>query len=128
LQSGDYAGAIEVYRAALGEDGLLLWKPEAGEREELRAYALFRIALAQLLGADDAAAANASLDEARSLGGTLHQQLAAAFQAGFAAKGEVSAGCAAVQDDVRLNEPEYMAFWDFGAANPEFDARSICPF
>jgi hypothetical protein len=128
LQAGDYAGAVAAYDAARGNGDLLLWKSDAGEREELRAYALFRTALAHLLGDGDGAAANAALDEARSLAGTLHQQLAAAFQAGYAAKGEISAGCAAVQDDVRLNEPEYADFWDFGTANPQFDPQAVCPF
>ena len=118
LAASDYAGAIAAYQASAADQALLLWKPDQAEREELRAYALYRVALAQLLSSGDATAANASLDEAKAISGTLHAQLAAAFQAGYAAKGEVGVGCAAVQDDVRLNEPEYAAFWDFGDGEP----------
>jgi hypothetical protein len=94
----------------------------------LDAYGLFRAALAGLLAGGDAAAANANLDRARAIPNTLHAQLAASFQAAYAAKGEVGVGCTAANEDVRFNEAEYAAFWDYGTDNPPFDPANVCPF
>jgi hypothetical protein len=128
LDGGDYTSAEEAYLALTEDDALLLWKPEQNEREEVTAYALYRAGLAHLLGGGDTATAIVYLERAASSVGTLHAQLGAAFHAGYAAKGEISVGCAAVQDDVRINEAEYVAFWNFGTANPTFDPRGVCPF
>ena len=95
---------------------------------ELDAYALFRAALAHLLSGGDAATANGYLDRAKAFQNTLHAQLAASFQAAYAAKGEVGTGCAAANEDVRFNEAEYALFWEYGTDNPAFDPSAVCPF
>jgi hypothetical protein len=128
LAAGDFPAAEAAYVAAAENPLAQAWRKETNELEELRAYALFRAALARLMAGGDAATANAYLDRARSAAGTLHAQLAGAFQAGYAAKGEISVGCAAVQDDLRANEAEYAAFWDFGSSNPPFNPAAVCPF
>jgi hypothetical protein len=128
LSSGDYEGAEQAYLAAVDDQTMLLWKADRNERDELEAYALYRAALAHLMGGGDAATATGYLDRAKAYPNTLHAQLAASFLGGYAAKGEVGVGCSAVEDDVRVNEAEYAGFWDYGAANPVFDPALMCPF
>ncbi|MBI5289755.1 MAG: hypothetical protein HY873_12355 [Chloroflexi bacterium] len=128
LAAGNYALAEQMYLLALLDGTLEAYYPDRHELEELRSYGLFRAALAHLLSGGDAETATGYLNSAREGEQTLHAQLAASFQAGFAAKSEVSVGCAAVRDDLRANEPEYAAFWDFGYANPAFNAATFCPF
>ncbi len=124
-----YGDAEAAYAAVVGDSSLLAWMEEKHERNELQSYSLFRAGLALLLAGGDTAKANAYFDRARSYQPqTLHDQLAGSFKAGYAAKGSVSVGCAAVRDDIAANLAEYQAFWDFGYANPPFDADTICPF
>jgi hypothetical protein len=128
LAAGDYAGSEAAYVAAVDDQSLLLWKADENERAELDAYALFRAALAHLLSGGDATTANGYLDRAKAFPNTLHAQLAASFQAAYAAKGEVGTGCAAANEDVRFNEAEYRTFWDYGTDNAGFDPAAVCPF
>jgi hypothetical protein len=96
------------------------------ERAELSAYALYRAAVARV-ASGDAQGGLALLDRGIAMQGTLHAQLAGAFKAGFEARGDVSVGCGAVNESVGRNVAEYAAFWNFGSANPTFDASRICP-
>jgi hypothetical protein len=127
--AANYAEAEAAYVAVVGDQSLKVWSEEKHERNELESYSLFRAGLAHLLGGGDAATANGYFDRARGYHPqTLHDQLAGSFKAGYAAKGSVSIGCAAVRDDIAANLAEYQAFWDFGYGNPPFDADAICPF
>jgi hypothetical protein len=128
LDGGDYAQAEQAYVTAAEETEPLLWKSDRNEQAELSAYALFRAALARLVAGGGSETAMAHLDRAKAMTGTLHAQLAASFQAGYAAKSEIGVGCAAVRDDLRANDAEYAAFWDYGYANPTFDPARVCPF
>ncbi len=124
-----YAEAEAAYTTLVGDTSLRVWMEGKNERNELESYSLFRAGLAVLLTGDDVTKANAYFDRARSYRPqTLHDQLAASFKAGYAAKGSVSVGCAAVRDDIAANLAEYQAFWNFGYANPPFDAATVCPF
>ena len=127
--AGKYSEAETAYAAIVGETSLKVWMEQKRERNELESYSLFRAGLAVLQNGGDAAKANDYLDRARAYHPqTLHDQLAGSFKAGYNAKGSVSIGCAAVRDDIAANLAEYQAFWDFGYANPPFDADTICPF
>lgn len=128
FDEGQYIETRDAYVAAAEDPTLRAWMPDRNERAELESYALFRAGLAELLAQGDVAAANGYFDRAQAYTMTLHTQLGGSFQAAYAAKGEISAGCAAVRDDIFLNLAEYQAFWDFGYANPEFDPDSVCPF
>jgi len=126
--AGKYADAEAAYLAAVGNNDLQVWNPDKNERNELEAYALFRAALAELMAGGDRDKANGYLARGNAYTGTLSRQLAGAFEAGFAAKGEVSVGCGAVREDVKANAAEYTQFWDFGYGNPPFDPDTVCPF
>jgi hypothetical protein len=123
-----YAEAAAAYVAAVDDTQLRLWMSDRNERNELEAYALFRAGLAELAGDGDRDRANALLARANAYAGTLNHQLAGSFEAAFAAKGNISLGCAAVRDDIAPNLAEYTAFWDFGYGNPPFNADAVCPF
>jgi hypothetical protein len=126
--AGKYSDAEAAYLATVGNNDLKVWNPDGNERNELEAYALFRAALAELMSGGDRAKANGYLARGNAYTGTLNRQLAGAFEAGFAAKGEVSVGCSAVREDVQANVAEYTQFWDFGYGNPPFDPNTVCPF
>lgn len=126
--AGKYSDAEAAYLAAVGNSDLKVWNPDKNERNELEAYALFRAALAELMSGGDRDKANGYLARGNAYTGTLNRQLAGAFEAGFAAKGEVSVGCGAVREDVKANVAEYTQFWDFGYSNPPFDPDTVCPF
>jgi hypothetical protein len=128
FESGDYARAGQMYAAAAADDTLKEWMPDRRERAELDAWALFRAGLAVLLRGGDTVTASSYFDRAKGESGTLHAQLAGSFEAAYAAKGSISVGCGAANDDVHANLAEYQAFWDFGYGNPAFDPATVCPF
>jgi len=127
--AGKYAEAEAAYVATIGNDRLKVWNAEKNERNELEAYALFRAGLAELVkSGGDRGTAEGYLQRADGYKDTLNRQLAGAFEAAYAAKGEVSVGCGAVQEDIQANLSEYQQFWDFGYGNPAFDPNAVCPF
>jgi hypothetical protein len=126
--SAKYVEAEAAYVAAVDDKQLQVWMPDKNERNELEAYALFRAGLAEVAGGGDAAKAQALFARANAYAGTLNHQLAGSFAAAFAAKANISGGCAAVRDDIAANLAEYTAFWDFGYGNPPFDPDAVCPF
>ena len=127
--AGEYAAAEAAYAAVVGDTSLQVWDEQKNERNELESYSLFRAAVALAEAGGDSAKITSYLDRARAYQPqTLHAQLAASFEAAYNAKGSVSVGCAAVRDDISANLAEYQAFWNFGYANPPFDAATVCPF
>lgn len=125
--AGNWAGAEAAYVKAVDDKGLKLWKPDKNERNELESYALFRAGLAVLLAGGDGAKAASYFERGGAYENTLHAQLSRSFGGAYAAKREVSVGCAAVRQDLGANASEYAAFWDFGSSNPTFDPDSVCP-
>jgi hypothetical protein len=134
FEEQSYDLAVAVYLAAAGNASLQTWKEAAmfpggeNERAELQAYALYRAGLTTLASGGSAETADAFFARAIAHTGTLHQQLAGVFRAAYAAKGELSVGCAAVRDALSANIDEYETFWDYGYANPEFDPGGVCPY
>lgn len=130
LAERKFAEAEAAYVAAAEDPDLLIWYERATkpEREELRAYAYFRAALAVLAGGGEAGEATAHLDAAVAENAPLHSPLAAAFRDSFAAKQSLPVACQAARDVVSASEEAFASFWDFGYGNPAFNAAAMCPY
>lgn len=121
-----YLEATDLYRHALEDASLDLWKP--GGRAELDPYALFRIALSLLAGGEAPGEAVAALDRAiEGYPGSAHGELARAFRDSYLARGDLSAACQAARDYAAVNLDRFTTLGDYGYANPEFDVVLLCP-
>jgi hypothetical protein len=124
--AGRYLEAADLYRRALEDASLDLWKPE--ERDELDPYALFRIALSLLAAGEAPAEAVAALDKAiEGYPGSAHGELAQVFRDSYLAREDLSAACQAARDYATANLDTFTTLWDYGYANPEFDVVLLCP-
>ncbi|MBI1885835.1 MAG: hypothetical protein HYS09_05940 [Chloroflexi bacterium] len=124
---GDYTGALALYREAL--DNPALQDAEGiGDPAELLAYVRFRIGLAQAALGNKADALAALDDAIAAAPETLHGKMTVRFRQGYAKVGVVASGCIAARDFIAGHLEGFANAWDYGYANPEFDAEAVCPF
>ena len=129
FDEGNYGDAADAYRTALADGSLVESGFQENERPELNAYAVFRFALSQLAGGGSSAEPIAALEQ--SLGeyaGTVNVGLGDVFAATFANAGGLHGACLAVRDHISANLDSFQAVWEYGYANPTFDAENVCPF
>lgn len=136
VASGRFADAIAAYSAAIASDSLRDWKAESGKilpgapsgREQLRGYALFRIAVVRAaMGEDPALALDTVIAESAE---PLFANAAEAFRRGYREFGGVRPGCLEVTRYLTTpTVPEYLAnVFDYGFANPRRFPADVCPF
>ncbi len=126
---GEYGEALSAYRRALSDESLVESMYYENERAELSAYALFRSAVALLVGGGSEGEALAELDRATSeFSEAINASLAEMFREGYDASADLSAGCLAVRDHVAANVDRFREVWEYGYANPAFDPDALCPF
>ena len=132
FSQGDYEQAAGLYQEAIDGTGLeeVTW---LGSREELTAYSTFRLGLSYLKFGDTKAAAQQVNAAIANYPVSLHGKVAMAFrnaislnQGGYS--GQLSAGCDAVSDFASQNLDRFREVWDYGWANPDFEADALCPF
>lgn len=131
--NGDYIAARRMYQEAFNDTSLELWKENAGtsvdERDELEPYILFRIALCEIaLGTAPQVSIPLLQQASGNYPGSLNAELAGAFLTQYLATGDVTASCAAARDFANTYIDLFTTVWDYGYANPGFDANAVCPF
>jgi hypothetical protein len=127
----DYERAAQLYEEALG-DGLA--EVEGfGSRDELLAYAEFRLGLSRLV-LDDFTGASQAIEVAIArYPATMTADAAIAFrnamnlsEAGYA--GDLAAGCAAATGALENDAARFEEAWSYGYANPQLTPAAVCPF
>lgn len=136
VAAGRFDDAAAAYAAAIADDSLKDWKAESGNqlpgaasgREQLRGYALFRIAVVRAAtGADPTLALDTVIAESQE---PLFSNAAEAFRRGYREFGGVRAGCLEVTRYLTTpTVPEYLTnLFDYGFANPRRLPADVCPF
>ncbi len=129
FDDGNYGIAAQRYRDALADDGLGETGFHENELDELGAYAIFRIALSQIIAGESEADALAALEQGLvDYAGTVNAGLIDAFQQGYAASGNYQGGCLAVTEQINANLDAFLGVWEYGYANPPFEPERVCPF
>ena len=60
--------------------------------------------------------------------GILNNTLSTTFAPAYEASGDLHGACLAVRDHITANLDSFQAIWEYGYANPTFDAEDVCPF
>ncbi len=130
LQGGpydNYAAAIAAYRAAADDPRLVACWIRPDEVAELRAYALYRLAVAHAY-AGDLAAAGAAVEELASLyPADPLAELAQLWWVAYRTARDDAAACAVAETFAGRNPVTWQRLADYGFANPEFSADMLCP-
>lgn len=136
--AGDYLGAIDIYRRAIANLDLRLWKEEMGisttnEREELLTFARFRIGLAflKLANLQEGLLNLQEAADSPALHGQAAQTFLTTFTTAYAQLGDIDmayqVGCKEATRYVHDNAQAFRLIWDYGYANPPFEETLICP-
>lgn len=122
-----YAAAIAAYRAAADDERLVACWTRPDEVDELRAYALYRLAAAHAY-AGDRHAADAAVDElsTRYPNDPL-AELARLWWLSYRTTRDDSAACAVATTFANRRPETWQRLADFGFANPAFSADLLCP-
>lgn len=126
--AGDaYAAAIAAYRAAADDVRLVSCWGRPDEVDTLRAYALYRLAVARA-AAGDRAAADMAVDEmARRYPHDPMSELARLWALSYRQTRDAAAACAVAAAFAERQPTTWQRLNDFGFANPSFTAADVCP-
>ncbi len=124
FDDGLYLDAAQAYGAALASSSLQETGMQENERAELSAYATFRAGLAQLANGGSILYAYFPEDDL----GILNNTLSTTFAPAYEASGDLHTACLAVRNHIAANEGAFYDIWQYGYANPEFNAENVCPF
>lgn len=122
-----YAAAIAAYRVAADDPRLVACWIRDQELDELRAYALYRLAVAQAYGGDADAAAKVVAELAARYPADSYARLAGLWWAAYRATRDASAACAAARTAAERYPDTWQRLADYGFANPTFTPEEVCP-
>lgn len=122
-----YAAAMAAYRAAADDARLVACWIRPDEVAELRAYALYRLAVAHAY-AGDLDAAGASVEElGRRYPTDPLAELARLWWIAYRTARDDAAACAVAETFARRSPTTWQRLADYGFANPTFSAGMLCP-
>jgi LysM repeat protein len=123
----NYAAAIAAYRSAADDPRLVACWIRPNEVAELRAYALYRLAVAYAY-AGDLAAAGAAVEELGSrYPADPLAELARLWWLAYRTARDDAAACAVADTFARRNPVTWERLADYGFANPTYSAAMLCP-
>lgn len=128
MQQARYSQAIALYDEALTNSQLVLSGIHPGEREDLQAFARFRILVAYALLRDFPRAAGAADDLARLQPDHVYAQVGQLFWDAFSRRRNVAGACTIVTSFAAAHPEVPAVVSGFGYANPDLTAADICPF
>lgn len=127
LAEGRYQNAADAYRTAADDPRLVACWQRPNEVDELRAYALYRLAVANAYADDQVGAEQAIADlEARYPDDRL-RDMTRIWWIVFKATGDTSAACATARSFAERRPETWERLADYGYANPQMTAETICP-
>lgn len=122
-----YAAASAAYRAAADDPRLVACWTRPDEVDELRAYALYRLAMAQAY-AGDRQAADATVEELSSrYPNDALAELARLWWLSYRTTRDDAAACAVAAAFAERRPETWQRLADYGFANPSFTADMLCP-
>jgi LysM repeat protein len=122
-----YAAASAAYRAAADDPRLVACWIRPNEVEELRAYALYRLAVAHAYAGDRAAADTAVEELGSSYPDDPLAKLARLWWLSYRATRDDAAACAVATTFAVRQPGTWQRLADYGFANPGFTAETLCP-
>jgi len=129
--AGNYQEAVHLYQQAVS-DMSLQEVGGFGSRDELMAYALFRLGLSYLKLGDTNAASRQIEAAIGNYPVSLDGRAALAFRNALnltqVSAGDLPAGCQAAIAYANQNLDRFREAWNYGYANPGFDPAKFCPF
>lgn len=132
---GRYALATGRYKQAIVDDSLLDLDPYPGipseqaegrGREEVLAFAHFRLGLSYLRLGDETAAIEAVTESAEVYAETWHGKAAVRFLDTFKGTGDEERACQAMTAFAKSNLQTFQRLWDYGYGNPGFQPEALC--
>ncbi len=127
--AGRFAEAREAYLAIASNTSLLDWKQEVGQgdgRTELQAYATFRAAMTAFKQNDLIGAGQLLERTARQYPSAMHGSVAIQYLLALTGGAPPEAACTAAETFLTAVQSQYVAFWDYGTANPERNIATLC--
>ncbi len=122
-----YAAAIAAYRAVVDDPRLVACWIRDNEPDELRAYALYRLAVAHAYAGDPDAAGQAVADLVQSYPTDSYANLAELWWIAYRTTRDASAACAVARTVAERHPDTWERLADYGFANPTFTIEMICP-
>lgn len=127
LDEGRYADAAAGYRAAADDGRLVACWQRPDEVNELRAFALYRLAVASAYSGDTAGAEQAIADLESRYPNDRLRDLARIWWIVYRATGDQSAACATARSYAERRADTWERLADYGYANPQMTAAGLCP-
>lgn len=122
-----YAAAIAAYRAAADDPRLVACWIRENELDELHAYALYRLAVAQAYVGQVDAAGQAVADLAKRYPADSYAKLAELWWIAYRTTRDASAACAVARTVAERHPDTWQRLTDYGFANPAFTIDMVCP-
>jgi LysM repeat protein len=126
-QQDGYAAAIAAYRDAIDSPRFVACWIRENEVDELRAYALYRLAVAQAYAGDGQAAEQAVADLAQRYPADSYATLAELWWLAYRTTRDASAACAVAATVAARHPDTWQRLADYGFANPTYSADMVCP-
>jgi LysM repeat protein len=130
MQSGphdSYAAAIGAYRGAADDPRWVACWTRPNEVDELRAYALYRLAMAHAYAGDRTAAGAVVEELARRYPTDPLAELARVWWLSYRTAQDDAAACAVAEAFARRSPDTWQRLADFGFANPAYTVEALCP-
>ena len=127
LDEGRYEDAAAGYRAASDDPRLVACWQRPNEVDELRAFALYRLAVASAYSGDTTGAEQAIADLESRYPNDRLRDLARIWWIVYRATGDRSAACATARSYGERRADTWERLADYGYANPQMTAATICP-
>ncbi|MBI5877120.1 MAG: hypothetical protein HZB53_05690 [Chloroflexi bacterium] len=128
--AGRYAAAIDLYWEVIQNPRLKTsgdWRGVPTERDDLLAFARFRVGVAYLLTGDRPRAQAAHDELPRRQPDHVYAEVVRRFWAAYPTQASIAAGCAAVTDFARTDQRVADVLKGFGYGNPNIRAEDVCP-
>jgi TolA-binding protein len=130
MQSGpqdSYTAAIGAYRGAADDARLVACWTRPNEVDELRAYALYRLAMAHAYAGDRTAAGAVVEELGRRYPTDPLAELARLWWLSYRTALDDAAACAVAETFAQRNPDTWQRLADFGFANPAYTVEALCP-
>lgn len=126
LRAGDYTRGIALYNEVISDGDLRTWKGPA-EREDLVAFARYRLALIYLLVKDEANAEAMAQALQAEQPYHIYNQVTQVLLDYYYKEGSVLAACQAITEFAAEFPETTEVLNGFGYANPAFTPEEVCP-
>ncbi len=126
LRDGEYERAGALYREAIENSDLDIWMEER-EREELTAFARYRLSLTYLLLGETGEAQLARDELLTQQPEHIYAQVVEALWDTYLIDGDLRAACEAVGSFAAVNPETADVLADYGYGNPTFTPEEVCP-